>query len=70
MLISGRLGFGEKVFPELPGLVGDVATKILRPLFRSFQSTLLFGFKACASPWKNTETPNREYTANDYESLF
>ena len=49
----------------------DALTKLLRPLFRSFQST--YYLLPRASLWKDTvivETPNHKYTANDYESLF
>ena len=72
MLISSKLGLGEKILPiPLPGIISDVLAKLLRPLFRSFQSTYYLLPRALL--WKDTvivETPNHKYTANDYESLF
>ena len=72
MLISSKLGLGEKILPiPLPGIITDALAKLLRPLFRSFQST--YYLLPRASLWKDTvivETPNHKYTANDYESLF
>ena len=72
MLISSKLGLGEKILPiPLPGIITDALAKLLRPLFRSFQST--YYLLPRASLWKDTvivETPNHKYTANDYESLL
>ena len=62
MLISSKLGLGEKIFPILlPGIISDALAKLLRPLFRSFQST--YYLLPRASLWKDTvivETPNHK----------
>ena len=72
MLISSRLGLGENILPfPPPEIIAEPLAKLLKPLFRSFQSS--YYLLPHASLWKDTvlvETPSQRYTANDYERLF